>query len=71
MTCYFFRFIEGLTQERSHSSAPNVYLNELSRAKNGVFSLYIINSLPAVRLENVTAQVTFSPDKNTVLGEVR
>ena len=36
------RFFKGLTQERSNSSAPNVYLIELSRAKNGVFSLLII-----------------------------
>ena len=32
--------LKAPTRERSHSSAPNVYLNELSRAKNGVFSLY-------------------------------
>ena len=38
------RFFKGLTQERSNSSAPNVYLIELSRAKNGVFSLYVIKN---------------------------
>ena len=41
------------------------------QAGDSVVVLYHTNSLPAVRLENVTAQVTFSPDKNTVLGEVR
>ena len=37
--------LKAPTRERSHSSAPNVYLNELSRAKNGVFSLYYMYCL--------------------------
>ena len=31
---------EDSQRRESHSSALNVYLNELSRAKNGVFSLF-------------------------------
>ena len=59
------------TEDQAKFSGPTENAIFIYHQGDSVVVLYIINSLPAVRLENVTAQVTFSPDKNTVLGEVR